>query len=1303
VNIVGNPNTTVGAGETSVYDQQKSTLQNGKSGREGGVSTTLDFLPGGMNNQATSSTALSLENNSLELSSTDHLALSTVVDDSAKEMLAQGGRAPGLDSSMTFEDERTYLTGGRALRRKEETLEATRNPPELLGHFNGAVTDPAFNQQVSAKLRDGHGKNNANRVSNTVAFANIFADVDEEHYLLGGSSEEDSSDDDDNNGRDDDNNGFKDTDKAHTNAAQDASPKTDDTKDLVTSNKDIDDIDDIETLIAESQIRLSTKRDPRKPKRFSWARTDSVPGNFYDHVPRDSMAMQYPFELDEFQKQAVLHLERGEYVFVAAHTSAGKTVVAEYAIALAFKHKTRVIYTSPIKALSNQKFREFLLKFDDVGIITGDVSVNPDATCLVMTTEILRSMLYRGADIVRDIEWVVFDEVHYVNDSERGVVWEEVIIMLPEHVNMIFLSATTPNMVEFSEWIGRTKEKEVFVISTYKRPVPLEHYLYHDKKKYLVMNASGAFLNQGYKKVSALVTGKEEKTKKSDKKKKKPTGRTTQPKQKRQKRNAGKGDWTGLIRHLQTENLLPCVVFSFSKKVCMGSARLLLTEDLTTAREKSNIHVFCQTAIKRLSETDRGLPQVDLVCRLLKKGVGVHTGGLLPIVKEMVEILFGRGLVKILFATETFAMGVNMPARCVVFNGTRKHDGVQFRDLLPGEYTQMSGRAGRRGLDTVGTVLIAAWGDKLPEVTDLHRMLKGRATKLSSQFRLTYTMILILLRVEEMSVEEMIKRSFTEFNTQNLLGSKNLPSLREKICKCLQKLEAKDKNTSSNIEQCTLCGNGCDVHGFDVLLRSETKTNARLCSALGIGQKRTTKQPSSHESVVFPPGRLVSVRCAVPGGKVMLSNSPSIVIKTSGETMTVVALCPEDMIVPKGAEMVVVDGSRMENEESKESKQGTVQSSFMPGTYRRLANADIGGGNVMLIMLEVPYTKIVRISEHKFDVSSVSLSKKNSISTKRCITGLRTSSKNKATKPQVSAFENAVYGSDTALEHIARFLTSFDASGRLPSPPYDIGSSLGLSDMKFVEIVEEMNTVRTCIEVHPCHGCARCTAARQPVERIALLRDKLHHIDHVLSNENLSLFPDFTNKLEVLRHLEYTSSSDAIVQLKGRVACEVNTCDELILTELVFENVLEPLTTEESVALLSAFVFQQRGVDDAPELSSTMIDAKEKLERIATNVCAVQMQHGLELDPIEYVEERLNFGMMHVVYEWARGVPFSSICELTVVEEGTIVRCITRLDETCREVRNIARIIGDPTLYHKMEEASSMIKRDIVFATSLYL
>ncbi|VAI55651.1 unnamed protein product [Triticum turgidum subsp. durum] len=189
---------------------------------------------------------------------------------------------------------------------------------------------------------------------------------------------------------------------------------------------------------------------------------NSIVTNFHKLVP--DMAIEYPFELDKFQKEAIYYLEKGESVFVAAHTSAGKTVVAEYAFALASKHCTRAVYTAPIKTISNQKYRDFCGKFD-VGLLTGDVSIRPEATCLIMTTEILRSMLYRGADIIRDIEWVIFDEVHYVNDAERGVVWEEVIIMLPKHINIVLLSATVPNTVEFADWIGRTKQKKIRVTS----------------------------------------------------------------------------------------------------------------------------------------------------------------------------------------------------------------------------------------------------------------------------------------------------------------------------------------------------------------------------------------------------------------------------------------------------------------------------------------------------------------------------------------------------------------------------------------------------------------------------------------------------------------------------------------------------------------------------------------------------------------------------------------------------------------------------------------------------------------------
>lgn len=551
-------------------------------------------------------------------------------------------------------------------------------------------------------------------------------------------------------------------------------------------------------------LAASTKRGGKE-----WAHVVNINKeitNFHELVPE--VARDWPFELDTFQKEAVYHLENGDSVFVAAHTSAGKTVVAEYAIALAAKHMTKAIYTSPIKALSNQKFRDFRHTFDDVGILTGDVQIAPEASCLIMTTEILRSMLYRGADLIRDVEFVIFDEVHYVNDLERGVVWEEVIIMLPEHVTLILLSATVPNTYEFASWVGRTKKKDIYVISTPKRPVPLEHYLWAGKDMYKIVDSDKKFIEKGWKQADDMLSGRDKikavaaaETQASQRGGGAPRGTRGQPQrggpQQRGGNQRGRGQpaqrgvgniartgrgggrttaaqdrniWVHLVQHLRKQDLLPACIFVFSKKRCEENAESLSNQDFCTAAEKSTIHMIIEKSIARLKPEDRVLPQIRRLRELLSRGVAVHHGGLLPIIKEIVEILFAKTLVKVLFATETFAMGLNLPTRTVVFSGFRKHDGRSFRDLLPGEYTQMAGRAGRRGIDVVGSVIIVTSGkDEAPPVAALRQMILGDPTKLRSQFRLTYNMILNLLRVEALKIEEMIKRSFSENATQALL------------------------------------------------------------------------------------------------------------------------------------------------------------------------------------------------------------------------------------------------------------------------------------------------------------------------------------------------------------------------------------------------------------------------------------------------------------------------------------------------------------------------------------------------------
>lgn len=392
---------------------------------------------------------------------------------------------------------------------------------------------------------------------------------------------------------------------------------------------------DLDELLPPQEVHTRRDSSHQREKQLTkrdWAHVVDINQkftNFKDLVPNP--AHEYPFELDNFQKEAVYHLEQGDSVFVAAHTSAGKTVVAEYAIALAQKHMTRCIYTSPIKALSNQKFRDFKQTFgaENVGILTGDVQINPEAPCLIMTTEILRSMLYRGADLIRDVEFVIFDEVHYVNDLERGVVWEEVIILCPQHISLILLSATVPNTKEFADWVGRTKKRDIYVISTPKRPVPLEHFLYAGKELHKIVDASGKFLNTGVKDAAEAIRRRQEKEREANgiPPQQQGGGRggrgaiSANGRGGRGQRGAmngrgrggggnfsgggqsGRGDkslWIHLVGMLKKKELLPVVIFVFSKKRCEDFANSMPNTDLCTAREKSEVHIVIEKSLTRL-------------------------------------------------------------------------------------------------------------------------------------------------------------------------------------------------------------------------------------------------------------------------------------------------------------------------------------------------------------------------------------------------------------------------------------------------------------------------------------------------------------------------------------------------------------------------------------------------------------------------------------------------------------------------------------------------------------------------------
>lgn len=494
----------------------------------------------------------------------------------------------------------------------------------------------------------------------------------------------------------------------------------------------------------------------------------------YDYVPisehkaPEIPARTWPFTLDPFQQVSIASIERSESVLVSAHTSAGKTVVAEYAIAQSLKNNQRVIYTSPIKALSNQKYREFVAEFGDVGLMTGDVTINPTATCLVMTTEILRSMLYRGSEIMREVAWVVFDEIHYLRDKARGVVWEETIILLPDKVRYVFLSATIPNAMQFAEWITKTHGQPVHVVYTDFRPTPLQHYFFPAGADgiHLIVDEKGVFREENFNKAMTTMADKQ-----GDDPADAMARRKGKGKDKRLNKGGTKGpsDIYKIVKMIMMKSYNPVIVFSFSKNLCESYALQMSNLTFNEKSEKDMVEKVFNSALEMLTEEDKQLPQIQNILPLLKRGIGIHHSGLLPILKETIEILFQEGLIKVLFATETFSIGLNMPAKTVVFTSVRKFDGVSQRWVTPSEFVQMSGRAGRRGLDDRGIVIMMI--DEKMEPAIAKEIVRGEQDKLNSAFYLGYNMILNLMRVEGISPEFMLERCFYQFqNTASVSG-----------------------------------------------------------------------------------------------------------------------------------------------------------------------------------------------------------------------------------------------------------------------------------------------------------------------------------------------------------------------------------------------------------------------------------------------------------------------------------------------------------------------------------------------------
>ncbi len=488
-------------------------------------------------------------------------------------------------------------------------------------------------------------------------------------------------------------------------------------------------------------------------------------------------------KLDRFQIEAIDFTRQGKSVIVSAPTGAGKTLIAEHIMKESFKNNRGVIFTSPIKALSNQKFRDFNSIFPKkTGIVTGDVSINPDAPLLIMTTEIFRNRLFRGDDLSEKYSWIIFDEIHFIDNKDRGTVWEESLMFLPPGINFLGLSATLPNIDSLAQWVSAILKREVKVVKETIRPVPLEYHFILNGKIFNSINSVTKSLKKGH------LSPKE------------PYLRRVR------KKFPDDSEVTEIIGRLNSEQKLPLIYFTLNRKRTDRLAHLFQNQNFLSTSESKRVDDILKYYISKYELKNN--PDLHDLKSLLRSGTAFHNAGMIPQLKEIVEKLFSEGLVKLVFATETFALGINMPARTVIFDELRKKQGRSFRIMPVRDFFQMAGRAGRRGLDDAGYVY--SFIDRSVSGFSLNKLLTGSPEPISSRFDLSYSGILNLYDLYEERISDVFLRTFKYFQSRGKRGSIYLKKLQAKL-KVLKKLNF--------ISNCKITESGrfaSELHGYEL-------------------------------------------------------------------------------------------------------------------------------------------------------------------------------------------------------------------------------------------------------------------------------------------------------------------------------------------------------------------------------------------------------------------------------------------------------------------------------------------------------
>jgi len=1068
-------------------------------------------------------------------------------------------------------------------------------------------------------------------------------------------------------------------------------------------------------------------------------------------------AHNFPFELDEFQKKSIICLENGESVLVSAHTSAGKTVVAQYAIAMAKRNHQRVIYTSPIKALSNQKYRDLKELFGDVGLMTGDVTRNENASCIVMTTEILRNMLFKGNEITKEIAWVIFDEVHYMRDRDRGVVWEETIILLSNKINYVFLSATIPNAREFGMWIAKLKKQPCNVVYTSFRPTPLRHYIFPvegDNSNLFLILDSQIVNKKGNKKAVEEIFHNRNFNQAFDilkNSRKLENCNQKSNKNLNNKKIGTKMSLIKLIKALYREKFCPVIVFSFSKRECEMNALDLFKYkplqkskydsknikkketkekiiDFNTDEEKEKIEKIYLSAISKLSEDDQKMPNIQNFLPLLQRGIGVHHGGMLPILKELVELLFQEGLIKVLFSTETFSMGINMPAKTVVFTTLRKFDGEFQRYLGGGEYTQMAGRAGRRGIDQFGNVIIMV--DKNIDQDICEKIIKGKSAPLISSFQLSYNQLANLMRIEGLEPDHILSQSFRQFQKE-----KSIPILKKKLAKLYNEYNI---NKFDDINK--------EVQIKEIYELEETLKKLKNDYRTKIFVPKFIKQYLCLGRIVklkyFGHGIVINCKIAK---EIKLNNKDNSDIITeynsnkSKENENINLSYNEEDIYLKHI------GFNEDMNSSFDSNNDNINDITI--NKRLLRNKEFVNDTISNTHNSQKLNSNLTISSDNVKDNTI-----NQELVIDCLVSLR----NHTDVNGCLCPGNFEEGPDTFYGIIPLTITMIEEI-------YEVRAKMvvDLKDQRLVddygkrlkEIKKRMNDDLPILNVVKLNNIVdpEITKLLDEISDIEdkynklkddytqkyikdndednnndlqlnlqkyILNNKLEKeikkiITKIESSKSLVLNTELVNMKRVMRRLDFVTKDEALTP-KGHLICDISGADELVTAELLFSGFFKDMTIEEIGASIYCCLSKENtGKKEDIDSTNTDINAQKKMKKIYNDIVSKvnyiadileECKIFLGDDEKRRYIESFNDNYMMPMYKWISGYKFDKlIAEYYTLYEGSLIRVIRRVEEFSKSFETSVEYIGDYNLKKKLEEMEEKIKRDLPFASSLYL